>query len=279
MNEHVYLTLGSCWKGEADVAKDFVLYHQYVGVERFIIYSREPDETSAMFADDPTVIVKAFQENAFNIHSNAWAGLIRDCQVEFPTTWLALIDADQVLCPVKTDDIREVLKDYEQYASLQLSWHTFGSNGHETKTEGSLYERFTKRAKADAGINRHTQTICQPTRTLALKTDDPHHVKLPYPEISVNTNKEPIVPPSPFTRQLHDVAYIPHYISKSKEEWAIKNGKLRCDIWQEAMPFTMFDEHEAFCNEEEETRVLELWNRAKDRATHSSTHTDNSTTS
>ncbi len=260
--DRVYLTLGSVFKDELDVAKDFVRYHRYVGVERFLILDREFHALNELFKGEPDVIVKPFPENKVNVHSNAWKELIGMCQTIYPTNWLALIDADQTLTPVRTDDMREVLRDYEQYAALQLSWHTFGSSGHETKTEGSLYERFTKRARADAEINRHTQTICQPARTLAAKTDDPHHVKLPAREYAVNTNKERIAPPSPFTEKLHNVAFVGHFISKSREEWARKNERGRADIFGAKMPFKMFDEHEAFCNAEEELRVRELWGKA-----------------
>jgi Glycosyltransferase family 92 len=258
--DQTYLTIGTCWKGEEEYALDFVRYHSHIGVERFIIYDREYNEISRMFVDNPAVIVKPFPECPANIHSTAWAGLIGDCQTAYPTTWLALIDADQVLVPVKGNDMRDVLKDYEEYASLQLNWHTYGSSGHENKTEGSLYQRFTKRARANEGINGHTQTICQPLRTLAVQTADPHHVKLPSNEISVNTNKGRVM--GPFNRPaLHDVAWVAHYISKSRSEWAAKNAKGRADIHGEKMPFKMFDDHEAFCNAEEEKRVVELWNQ------------------
>jgi hypothetical protein len=118
------------------------------------------------------------------------------------------------------------------------------------------------RAKGDAGINNHTQFICQPSRTLPIRTHDPHHPQLPPHEISVNTNKTQII--GPFGKPpIHDKLWVAHYISKSKEEWSIKNAKGRADVFGEKMPFDLFDHHDVFCNEEKEERVLQLWNEAK----------------
>ena len=131
----------------------------------------------------------------------------------------------------------------------------------ELSREGSLYERFLLRATGSAGVNNHTQFICQPSRTLGLKTRDPHHPQLPSHEVSVNTNRQPVS--GPFNEPpLHDVLWVAHYISKSKKEWEIKNNKLRCDVFGARMPTTLFDEHDTFCNAEQENRVLELWNKA-----------------
>jgi hypothetical protein len=253
-----YLTLGSCLKQEDPYMMDFVKYHRSVGVEKFVFFDREFHSLKALLGNEPDVEIVHFPDIPENVHAEGWAKLIAHCR--FDTKWLALIDADQVLVPVKTDDVREVLKDYEDFASLQCNWHTFGSSNRVEKGEGSLYERFLLRAKGDAGINNHTQFICQPARTLPIRTHDPHHPRLPDDEISVNTNKQVVngpfnIPP------IHDTLWVAHYISKSKEEWVIKNAKGRADIFGEKMPFDLFDQHEHFCNEVKEERVLELWNK------------------
>ncbi len=254
-----YLTLGSCLKNEEPYMKDFVKYHRHVGVERFVFYDREYGKLKEMFKDDPDVEIFHFPESPENVHAMAWASLINYNKGK--TKWLALIDADQVLVPVKTTDIKNILKNYEQFASLQCNWHTFGSSGQLTNTGKPLYERLLMRAAPEAGINNHTQFICQPDRTLGEKTHDPHHPRLALGEFSVNTNNTIVngpfnVPP------LHDTLWVAHYISKSKEEWDIKNAKGRADIFGQKMPHDLFDLHDTFCNAEQENRVLELWREA-----------------
>lgn len=256
-----YLTLGSCLKNEEPYMMDFIKYHRYVGVEHFIFLDREYTPLAQLLANEPDVTIVHFPEGPGNVHAEGWARLIGMGKGQ--TKWLALIDADQCLVPVKQDDVREVLKPYESFASVQCNWHAFGSGGALTKEPGSLYERFLMRAKGSEGVNNHTQFICQPDRTLALKTHDPHHPRLNAGEISVNTGFQTVsgpfaVPPS------HDVLWVAHYINKSKEEWLVKNAKGRADIFGEKMPSTIFDDYEKISNVEKEERVLELWRKANE---------------
>lgn len=255
-----YLTLGSCIKNEEAYMKDFVKYHKHVGVEKFVLFDREYTKIHEMFKNDPDVEVVHFPDIPENVHAVGWAKQIQHAKGK--TKWLALIDADQVIVPAKTHDIKEVLRGYEQWASLQCNWHTFGSSGHMKNTGEPLYERFLMRALPDAGINNHTQFICQPDRTLAQRTHDPHHPVLAPGEVSVNTNRNMVTGPFNIP-PLHDVMWIAHYISKSREEWDIKNAKGRADIFGQKMPHDLFVTHDTFCNAEREERVLQLWNQAK----------------
>lgn len=263
-----YLTIGSCLKDEESYIEDFIKYHRFVGVERFVFFDRNFEKLNDLVGKEPDVEIIYFPDIPGNIHQVAWGNLIKYNQGK--TKWLALIDADQVLVPVKTTDIREILKDYEDYASVQCNWHTFGSAFKEKRDPGSVYERFLLRAKKNEVLNTHTQFICQPDRTLAIPTEEPHYPLLPDGEISVNTNKEEIstdkvvalnpnrprifnVPP------LHDILWVAHYSNKSKEEWMQKNAKGRADIYGAKMPMEMFDHYDSVCNEEFEYRVRNLW--------------------
>lgn len=266
-----YLTLGSCLKNEELYMLDFIKYHRYVGVERFVFLDREFGPLSQLLSNEPDVEIIHFPDIPGNIHQVAWGKLIGYNQSK--TKWLALIDADQALVPVKTHDVREVLKNYEEFASLQCNWKAFGSAHHLKKKPGSLYERFLLAAKHDSVFNYPTQFICQPDRTLAQKTEEPHYPLLPTNEISVNTDKQEIDtnktiamnPNTPRTFNvpvLHDIMWIAHYTNKSKEEWIIKNSKGRADIFGSHQPFQQFDEYDAECNAVREERVLALWNEA-----------------
>lgn len=241
---------------------DFIKYHRYVGVEHFVFLDRGYTELSELLKNEPDVEVHHFPDVPANVHAEGWAKLIGMNQGQ--TKWLALIDADQVLVPVKQDSVAEVLKPYEGFASVQCNWHTFGSGGALTKEAGSLYERFLMRAKPSEGVNNHTQFICQPDRTLAVKTHDPHHPRLPPGQHSVNTSFKMVsgpfnIPP------VHDVLWVAHYFTKSKEEWMVKNAKGRADVFGEKMPMKMFEDFENISNVEKETRVLELWNKANSK--------------
>lgn len=266
-----YLTLGTVWKDENDYALDFIKFHKYCGVEKFVIFDREYNQLKEMTKDMPYVEVIHFPDTPENIHMEGFGQLIKYNQGK--TKWLICCDADQAIVGTEKDDVREVLKDYEDYASLQINWHSFGSAGQLYKEPGSLYERFTMRAKTDAEINAHTQFICQPDRCLPIKTAEPHYPFVKEGEIYINTNKEQIDPnkvvalnpntPLSFNvPAIHNILYCAHYVCKSWEEGEKKWAKGRCDIYGTKMPEMKWYEENNICNEEKEERVSELWKRA-----------------
>lgn len=265
-----YLTLGSCLKNEEPYILDFIKYHRYVGVERFVFLDREYDSLYNLIGNEPDVEIIHFPENIKNNHMEAWGKLIEYNQGK--TTWLALIDADQALVPVKTHNVKDVLSNYESFASLQCNWKAFGSGGQMKKETGSIYERFLLCAPPHSKYSLPTQFICQPARTLAKKTEEPHYPHLPPGEISVNTSGEQIDenkivamnPGTPKTFQvpaLYDVMWIAHYTNKSYKEFLIKNSKGRADIIGSKIHHNQFKEYDAECNIIE-NRVHQLWSEA-----------------
>lgn len=265
-----YLTLGACLKNEEEYIIDFIKYHRYVGVEHFVFFDRYYDKLYGLIGNEPDVTIIHFPEIPGNNHMEAWGRLIGYCQKK--TKWLALIDADQALVPVITRDVKEVLKNYEDFASLQINWKAFGSGGQQNRLPGAIYERFTKVAPESSKYSEVTQFICQPDRTLALQTEEPHYPHLAAHEISVNTNKQvidagkytPLNPKRPKIFQippLYDIMWVAHYTNKSYEEWIIKNSKGRADILGSKIPDSQFIEYDFECVELE-IRALKLWKEA-----------------
>jgi hypothetical protein len=263
-----YLTLGSCLKNEDSYMQDFIAYHRKVGVDHFVFFDREYNSLNSLIGNEPDVEIIHFPEMKGNNHQEAFGQLIKYNQGK--TKWLALIDADQALVPVKYNNVKEILKEYEDYASLQCNWKAFGSNGELKRNVGSVYERFTKCARINSKYSLPTQFICQPDRVLPIKVEEPHYPQLPVGEISVNTNKEEIDskkivamnPKTPKTFQvpaLYDVMWVAHYTNKSYEEFLIKNARGRADILGSKIHLNQFNEYDNECIEEE-TKVLEIWN-------------------
>lgn len=267
-----YLTIGTLWKDEYDYALDFWKYHKYIGVEKLIIFDREYHRIKELFKDDRSVEVYHFPENDRNTHQEAWGQLIGLCKGK--TKWLALIDADQCLVPVKTNNAKDVLKNYEEFACVQMNWKAAGSDGKLYKEPGSIYERFLHFSPKDSRYSLPTQFICQPDRTISRTTEEPHYPHLPPGEMSVNTNKEEIsankiVAMNPSKPKifnvpaLHDIMWVAHYTNKSKEEWIAKNSKGRADIPGAKIHSEQFNEYDAECTEYD-GRVSELWKIANE---------------
>lgn len=263
-----YLTLGSCLKNEEEYIEDFIKYHRKVGVEHFVFFDREFNKLNRLIGNEKDIEIIHFPEIEGNNHQEAFGQLIKYNQGK--TKWLALIDADQALVPIKYKNIKNIMQEYEDFSSVQINWKAFGSNGAMKKEIGSVYERFTKCAPANSKYSYPTQFICQPDRTLSIKVEEPHYPCLPAGEISVNTNKEeinsnkivPMNPKTPKTFQipaLYDVMWVAHYTNKSYEEFLIKNARGRADILGSKIHLNQFNEYDAECIEDE-FKVLEIWN-------------------
>src|SRR3989344_3390262 len=115
-----YLTLVSILKNELDYIEDFIKYHRYVGVEKFIFYDREFHQLHNLVKNEPDIEVIHFPEP--RTHAQAWMEGI--AKTQHHSFWTAFIDADQALVPEECDSVKEILNNYHGYASLQINWHT-----------------------------------------------------------------------------------------------------------------------------------------------------------
>jgi len=257
-----YLTLGTLWKDEDDVCLEFIDYHLNAidGVDKIIIFDREYNRIKALVGDNPKVEVHHYPESSTNVHAQAWADMVK--MMKGKTKWLACIDGDQALVPIKTKNIQDILKNYEDFGALQINWSTFTSNKQVERTPYSLYERFTETAQTNEGVNNHCQFIVQVDKANPIKGCDPHTPTLLPGHISVNTRKQQVV--GPFSSPVdHDVIYVAHYINKSREEYLKKRGKGRADIYGELMP-DMFYLHE-FKDAKQDLRAKTLWDERKSK--------------
>lgn len=241
---------------EDDYIDDYVRIHEKLGVEHFIFFDRDGDNLTNKFKDKSNITIVKYPEPARHHEShlhviNHFKGFSR---------WIALLDCDQVLFSPTNADLRVTLQEYEPYAQLQPVWETFGDSGHITKTSGSIYERFTKRAKSDAGINNHTQGIIDVSRASPQVPPDPHRVLVASGQVSVDENHKVLGSTPHVNPHSQNKIFVAHYISKSKEEWIHKNNKMRADTGTRMDP-NLFEAHQTFCNEIEDNRIKEFWEK------------------
>lgn len=248
-----YLTVATCIKGEDSYIDDFVRIHQKLGVDAFIFYDRDGDNLTDKFQSVPNITVIKFPEPQRHHESH----LVTIRKFQGMSRWIAFIDCDQVLFPTNLD-LKATLKEFEPYAQLQPVWQTFGDGGQETRTEGSVYERFLRRARDEAGINNHTQGVADISKAKAVLPPDPHRIVVADGQVSVDENRRNVGNTPHISPHTQNKIFVAHYISKSREEWQIKNDKMRADTGTRMDP-QLFDSHKSFCNEVEDTRLRDFW--------------------
>lgn len=255
-----YLASCSICKNEDNYIDNFVKIHKALGVEFFLFFDRSDNPLSKRYAGRSDIKVIHYPEP--NRHAHAWRDGVQFFKGK--SKWVQFIDIDQVAVPMQTNDLKVMLQDYEQFASLGLNWHSFGADSREVEPEVGLstYEAYTKRADSLTPINNHIQSILQPDRVQIQVWNDPHHPPVNPGEVQVNERKQSFsgpwnIPPS------QNVGFIAHYYTRSREYWAKKCAKLRADTGTAGSTLAEFDHHQSYMNTVEDFTVKNIWDKIK----------------
>ena len=225
----VYLSIVSIYKNEPDL-KEFIEYHKLAGVERFYLYDNESTDGSRemlqTYIDDGTVVYNYVVGDMLQYPA------YRDAIYKFKneTEWMAIIDLDEFIVPVNKNDIKDVLREFEQYPALGVNWVMFDSNGIEKRPNDKLcieaYTRVTKDYQNRE--NRHIKSIVKP-KMVQLVTGG-HYCLYKGGRLAVNEQFEYIGRKdaycdieNAFTKKNSvEKIQINHYHSKSKEDYMKK---------------------------------------------------------
>jgi len=83
--------------------------------------------------------------------------------------WLMCIDVDEFLFPVQCDDLREFLKDYEEFGAVCANWVMFGTSYvKKIPTNKLLIETLIMSSSLDHYRNRTIKSIIQPEKVLQM---------------------------------------------------------------------------------------------------------------
>ena len=206
-------------------------YHRSIGVDYFFIYDNESD----MPIGD--TLERYFLPGMEGIHVETITGQVKQLAaynkclddiksgvLPFFCDHLAFIDDDEfIIC--YNNDIKETLKEYEEFSGLGISWRIFGSSGIKEKTPEGQRTKFTQHTTSDFPANRHIKSIVNPL--LAEQAAGPHSFK--YSKgCCVNVNKEIIE--NNFTTPIYKKIWLDHYFTRSIEEWNEKVLRGRSDV-------------------------------------------------
>lgn len=126
--------------------------------------------------------------------------------------WLALLDSDEFLYPVKNDNISRVLKNYEDIPAIAVNYLCFGSNNLNLRPEMQI-EAYTKRSKDNWEWNRLTKAIGQ----TQLVSHCDHHHKFKSPLYTEDKKK------CKWVKKFEgNYLRIIHYMARSKEDFEVK---------------------------------------------------------
>jgi hypothetical protein len=214
-----YLSVCAIVKDENDYLTEWIEYHKLVGVERFFIYdndSRIPiAQTLAQDISDGVVIVIPIQGHPKQLKA------YKDCVSRFGmnTVWMAFIDIDEFICPHRLDDLRILLRGYEEFGALGIHWQMFGPSGHSVRPPGLQIENFLLKAPVVfPDWTKYIKTIAQPSHVKAIP--NPHFCD--YKGVGcVNEKGVPFYGPSSEPVSVETVQ-LNHYLTRSRSEFEEK---------------------------------------------------------
>lgn len=218
-----YLSICAVFRDEGPYLAEWVEFHLLQGVEHFYLYNhRSQDnywEVLKPYVQQGIVTLIQFDRDPPQFAA------YNDCLENFGkhNRWIAFIDIDEFLYAPdqKVSDLLasatyEQASNGKQIGAVAVRWNIFGSNGHETKTDGLVIERFTKRP---ALPDKHVKTIVKTAFGYRVGKN-PHVFELQYDAVVVNEagkvlpKEYAITAPEP-----NDVIRINHYHLKSREEY------------------------------------------------------------
>jgi hypothetical protein len=203
-------------KNEDNYITEWVNYHKKIGFDSIFIYENnwscsieDPNVTKIRFDGKPK---QRESYNHFYENSNDF-------------DWVAFFDVDEFLVLKKHKDVKDFLKDYEDYLSVGINWVLFGDNGiNHVGDDYNVIKRFTKR---QIGVDPHIKSIVNLNRCRAKMGVHSPQCKWVDPDKILNEG--------PYNKNGNDnIAQINHYFCKTKDEFINKiergrsdNGKFR----------------------------------------------------
>ncbi len=214
--EKCQLSICAIMKNEAPYLIEWLEFHKLVGVERFYLYNNNSTDNTL------DLIQPYVQSGEVILHD--WPVIpgqipaYEHCLARYSneSDWMAFIDLDEFLFPTEQDNLKDVLKEFEQAAAVGVNMLYFGSSYHEYKPDALQTESYTKRSDNEFYGNRYIKSIVRPEQVL--RPNCPHFFITSDPERGVLTENQEILGGSVADRVSINKLRINHYYTRSRQE-------------------------------------------------------------
>lgn len=224
-------------KDEGEYFPEWIEWHRKMGVEKFYIYDNgSTDGTRSILA--PYIDSGLVEYRHFPGERKQLAAY-DDCLLRhrYEPRWLAFIDLDEFIVPLKDRTVADFLKRFEDFPAVEINWLIYGSGGEVRKTECPVMERFTRHSRGDHILNRHVKSIVNPRRVYNMVGC---HEATRIDGFGADSHGEPIRRNFREREPQQDVIRINHYAVKSREEFEEKQRRGRASGTKRNVPDEYF---------------------------------------
>lgn len=243
-----FLAVCAIAKNEGPYFREWIEWHRSKGVEKFYIYDNESNDGTK----DVLVpyIESGLVEYTFFPGYRRQLAAYDDCleKHRLDTRWIAFIDLDEFIVPVKDKTIPDFLSRFEDAPAVEINWLIYGSGSAKTKTAGTMMERFRHHSRPEHPLNRHVKSIVNPRRIFTMTGC---HEAARISGYAADSHGCPIKKNFRERTPQQDVIRINHYAVRSYEEFLEKQLRGRASGTQRTVKseyFDMYDLNDVYDN-------------------------------
>ena len=237
----VYLAICAIAKDEGPYFKEWLNWHINQGVDKFYIYDNG--------STDCTQQVLTPYIEAGIVDYRPWPGHRMQIAAydhcidthRFDTKWIAFIDLDEFIVPVKDSSIPQFLSRFEGCPAVEINWLIYGSGGALKKQPGTMMQRFKKHSHSSHPLNRHVKSIVDPRLTFNMIGC---HEAAPISGRNADSHGQPITSNFREREPQQDVIKINHYAVRSYQEFTEKQARGRASGTQKTVPDEYFRKYD-----------------------------------
>ena len=238
--EH-YLAVCAIAKDEGPYFKEWIEWHLSQGVDHFYIYDNES-------SDGTREILQPYIDSGV-VEYKYWPGHRRqlaaydDCLEHYrlASRWIAFIDLDEFIVPVKDASIPAFLERFEAFAAVEINWLVYGSGGHKTKSPGTMMERFRFHSLPGHRLNRHVKSIVNPREVFTMIGC---HEAAKISGSIADSHGQPVTKNFREREPQQDIIRINHYAVRSYEEFLEKQARGRASGTQKTVRSEYFEQYD-----------------------------------
>lgn len=248
------------FKNVAHYLPEWIEFHLMVGVERFFLYDNNstdnPREILEPYIRAGVVILHHWPE--VPAHPGATAHCIE--KYGHLCRWIAFLDDDEFLFPVKGGSLKDALKRYEAFPAVAVHWVMFASSGHRTQPDGLVISNYLR----SQGAPQNTfKSVVNPRLFAAPKSM--HYSTYKNRMRSVNERFEPVKNSHGVENPTVDILRINHYWTKSHEDGVVKMTRGRVDSYTTKRDMDTWAQLDRDFDQTDDTLILRYEEELKQR--------------
>ena len=238
-----YLAICAIAKNEGPYFQEWIEWHRKQGVEKFYIYDNESTDGTREVLEP--YIASGLVDYTYFPGQKMQLAAYDDCfeRHRLEMRWLAIIDLDEFIVPIKDRSIPEFLHRMEKYPVVEINWLVYGSGGAKKQEPGGVMERFRRHSLPEHRLNTHVKSIVDPRRVCGMIGC---HEAARLSGKAADSHGVPLTKGFRDRKPQQDVIRINHYAIKSYEEFLSKRarGRARTNSLRDMNYFDAYDLNE-----------------------------------